>query len=187
MAFCQNALIDTVLILCSPLKKKNWKFTERIEMHTILSFALFTCNLKKVVQKAIQCKYTFWKVCLIFWTCRYSTSKSDKSFYSLTWTVKLEHNHDTVYFAHCFPYTYTDLQVSLSQMPPSLSFAGESLLFCKCRGDESEKLLGWLVYTSWPWKVDDLNIRMSDLGKICWLCVFSTFMFWIALFYQDLM
>ncbi|XP_055996459.1 cytosolic carboxypeptidase 2-like isoform X25 [Ostrea edulis] len=41
---------------------------------------------------------------------RYSTSKCDKSFYSLTWTVKLEHNHDTVYFAHCFPYTYTDLQ-----------------------------------------------------------------------------
>ncbi|XP_062596008.1 uncharacterized protein LOC134257410 [Saccostrea cucullata] len=41
---------------------------------------------------------------------RYSTSKCDKSFYSLTWTVKFEHNHDTVYFAHCFPYTYTDLQ-----------------------------------------------------------------------------
>ncbi|XP_052705976.1 uncharacterized protein LOC128181564 isoform X1 [Crassostrea angulata] len=47
---------------------------------------------------------------------RYSTSKSDKSFYSLTWTVKLEHNHDTVYFAHCFPYTYTDLQDYLLDM-----------------------------------------------------------------------
>lgn len=50
------------------LKKKDRKFTGRIEMHIILSFALFTCNLKKVVHKAIKCKYTFWKVCLIFWT-----------------------------------------------------------------------------------------------------------------------
>lgn len=75
---------------------------------------------------------------------RYSTSKSDKSFYSLTWTVKLEHNHDTVYFAHCFPYTYTDLQVSQSFMPPSLSFAEEiSLLFCKCWGLVCK--IAWLV------------------------------------------
>lgn len=50
------------------LKKRNRKFTGRIKMHIILSFALFTCNLKKVVQKAIKCKFTFWKVCLIFWT-----------------------------------------------------------------------------------------------------------------------
>lgn len=48
--------------------KKNRKFTGRIKMHNILSFVLFTCDLKKVVQKAIKCKYTFWKVCLIFWT-----------------------------------------------------------------------------------------------------------------------
>lgn len=102
-------------------------------MHIILSFALFTCNLKKLLKNQYNVNILTEK--FVYFLDRYSTSKSDKSFYSLTWTVKLEHNHDTVYFAHCFPYTYTDLQVSQSFMPPSLSFAGESLLFCKCRGD----------------------------------------------------
>lgn len=112
-------------------------------MHIILSFALFTCNLKKSFSKSNKMLIYFLKS-LSYFLDRYSTSKSDKSFYSLTWTVKLEHNHDTVYFAHCFPYTYTDLQVSQSFMPPSLSFAGESLLFCKCRGGLVRKI-AWLV------------------------------------------
>ncbi|XP_052222540.1 cytosolic carboxypeptidase 2-like isoform X3 [Dreissena polymorpha] len=41
---------------------------------------------------------------------KYETSKGEKPFYSLTWTTEFNHKHDTVYFAHCFPYTYTDLQ-----------------------------------------------------------------------------
>ncbi|WAR02838.1 CBPC2-like protein [Mya arenaria] len=41
---------------------------------------------------------------------KYETSKGDKSFYSLTWTTEFNHSNDTVYLAHCFPYTYTDLQ-----------------------------------------------------------------------------
>eukprot|EP00105_Crassostrea_gigas_P042541 XP_019926689.1 PREDICTED: uncharacterized protein LOC105337506 isoform X4 [Crassostrea gigas] len=72
---------------------------------------------------------------------RYSTSKSDKSFYSLTWTVKLEHNHDTVYFAHCFPYTYTDLQdylLDLSNDPVKNKICKQRVL---CR-----TLAGNLVY-----------------------------------------
>lgn len=42
---------------------------------------------------------------------RYQSGRGEKPFYSLTWTVQFQHSHDTVYFAHCFPYTYTDLQV----------------------------------------------------------------------------
>ncbi|CAH1786787.1 unnamed protein product [Owenia fusiformis] len=38
------------------------------------------------------------------------TGKGERSFYSLTWTVQLPYNKDKVYFAHCYPYTYTDLQ-----------------------------------------------------------------------------
>ncbi|GIQ90555.1 hypothetical protein KIPB_013392, partial [Kipferlia bialata] len=30
-------------------------------------------------------------------------------FYSLTFSFRFQHMHDTVYFAHCFPYTYSDL------------------------------------------------------------------------------
>ena len=30
-------------------------------------------------------------------------------YYTLTFTYKFEHDDDTVYFAYCYPYTYTDL------------------------------------------------------------------------------
>lgn len=30
-------------------------------------------------------------------------------YYSLTFTYNFEHDNDTVFFAYCFPYTYTDL------------------------------------------------------------------------------
>eukprot|EP00939_MAST-03C_sp_MAST-3C-sp1_P005554 g5554.t1 len=34
----------------------------------------------------------------------------DKSFYTFTFTTDLPFDHDTVYFAYCYPYSYTDLQ-----------------------------------------------------------------------------
>lgn len=36
---------------------------------------------------------------------------SSSNLYSLTWTCKFPNNNDTYYFAHCYPYTYSDLQV----------------------------------------------------------------------------
>lgn len=36
----------------------------------------------------------------------------DNSSYTLTFTIEFEHDDDTVYFAHSYPYTYSDLQVS---------------------------------------------------------------------------
>lgn len=38
-------------------------------------------------------------------------SMSGRTFYSLTWTIQFPFQNDTCYFAHCYPYTYTDLQV----------------------------------------------------------------------------
>uniref|UniRef100_G3S5F8 AGBL carboxypeptidase 3 n=2 Tax=Gorilla gorilla gorilla TaxID=9595 RepID=G3S5F8_GORGO len=35
-------------------------------------------------------------------------------YFSLTWTFQFPHNKDTCYFAHCYPYTYTNLQEYLS-------------------------------------------------------------------------
>ncbi|XP_067848292.1 uncharacterized protein [Heptranchias perlo] len=33
-----------------------------------------------------------------------------RQYYSLTWTFQFPHDADTCYFAHCYPYTYSDLQ-----------------------------------------------------------------------------
>ena len=38
------------------------------------------------------------------------------SYYTLTFSVMLPHDNDTVYFAHCYPYTYTDLQIYLHKL-----------------------------------------------------------------------
>ncbi|XP_052577670.1 cytosolic carboxypeptidase 3 isoform X3 [Peromyscus californicus insignis] len=37
-----------------------------------------------------------------------------RHFFSLTWTFQFPHSKDTCYFAHCYPYTYTNLQEYLS-------------------------------------------------------------------------
>lgn len=36
----------------------------------------------------------------------------DNSSYTLTFTIEFDYDDDTVYFAHSYPYTYSDLQVS---------------------------------------------------------------------------
>ncbi|XP_011355309.1 cytosolic carboxypeptidase 2 isoform X2 [Pteropus vampyrus] len=50
-------------------------------------------------------------------------------FYCLTWTVQFPHDQDTCFFAHFYPYTYTDLQCYL------LSVANNPIQsqFCKLR------------------------------------------------------
>ena len=42
---------------------------------------------------------------------RFSAPDSSANLYALTWTCKFPNNNDTYYFAHCYPYTYSDLQV----------------------------------------------------------------------------
>ncbi|XP_072374866.1 cytosolic carboxypeptidase 2 [Scyliorhinus torazame] len=37
-------------------------------------------------------------------------SEEGRSLYSLTWTFQFPHRNDTCYFAHSYPYTYSDLQ-----------------------------------------------------------------------------
>ncbi|CAF4233926.1 unnamed protein product, partial [Rotaria magnacalcarata] len=41
---------------------------------------------------------------------------SSSSLYSLSWTCKFPNNNDTYYFAHCYPYTYSDLQDYLNEI-----------------------------------------------------------------------
>ncbi|KAE8606642.1 hypothetical protein XENTR_v10010809 [Xenopus tropicalis] len=40
-------------------------------------------------------------------------SLDGRSLYSLTWTFEFPHDDDICYFAHCYPYTYSDLQRDL--------------------------------------------------------------------------
>lgn len=35
------------------------------------------------------------------------------NYYTLTFTVTFDHDCDEVYFSHCYPYTYSDLQMDL--------------------------------------------------------------------------
>ncbi|XP_028412237.1 cytosolic carboxypeptidase 2-like isoform X3 [Dendronephthya gigantea] len=43
-------------------------------------------------------------------------ARGEHSLYSLSWTVVFPHAKDRCYFAHCYPYTYTDLQEYLSKL-----------------------------------------------------------------------
>jgi hypothetical protein len=47
-----------------------------------------------------------------------------RSLYSLTWTCRFANENDTYYFAHCYPYTYSDLQVSINVLFFGLSKNG---------------------------------------------------------------
>ena len=42
--------------------------------------------------------------------------RQNRNYYTLTFTHTFEHDSDTVYFAHCFPYTYTDLVDDLTKI-----------------------------------------------------------------------
>ena len=67
---------------------------------------------------------------------RYMAGKSEKNYYSLTWTCQFPYDRDACYFAHCYPYTYSDLQVGLlilsykRESRPSSNFISHSHSWC---------------------------------------------------------
>ena len=63
----------------------------------------------------------------------------EKYHYSLTWTCEFPNENDTYYFAHCYPYTYSDLQVSRVFILKYLQMSQ------KCLWKEMF-LLSWTVY-----------------------------------------
>lgn len=42
--------------------------------------------------------------------------KGGTNYYTLTFTAQFKHDFDVVYFAHCYPYSYTDLQSDLRRL-----------------------------------------------------------------------
>ncbi|XP_070555689.1 cytosolic carboxypeptidase 2-like isoform X3 [Ptychodera flava] len=72
---------------------------------------------------------------------RRTNMKGEKYYYSLTWTCTFPNNNDTYYFAHCYPYSYSDLQsylLHLQNDPVRSRFCKQRVL---CR-----TLAGNLVY-----------------------------------------
>ncbi|XP_078295148.1 cytosolic carboxypeptidase 3 isoform X4 [Panthera onca] len=60
---------------------------------------------------------------------RNNQGQEGRHYFSLTWTFQFPHNKDTCYFAHCYPYTYTNLQEYLS----SINNDSVRSKFCKIR------------------------------------------------------
>ena len=42
--------------------------------------------------------------------------KNQGYYYTLTWQCQFEHDKDTVYLSHSYPYTYTDMQRYLNAL-----------------------------------------------------------------------
>ncbi|XP_066490581.1 cytosolic carboxypeptidase 3 [Tiliqua scincoides] len=56
-------------------------------------------------------------------------SQDGRQYFSLTWTFQFPHARDTCYFAHCYPYTYSNLQDYLS----AIARDPKRSKFCKMR------------------------------------------------------
>ena len=53
--------------------------------------------------------------------CHYQNTfktKTGSNFNTLSFEIEFEYNHDEVYFAHFFPYRYSDLQLFLAKSIP---------------------------------------------------------------------
>ena len=70
--------------------------------------------------------------------CRFS-----RTYYTFTFTHTFEHSDDQVFFAHCFPYTYSDLQEDLTnieKMPDSNNFYHKGILTRTLAGNRCDYL-----------------------------------------------
>ncbi|XP_052523952.1 LOW QUALITY PROTEIN: cytosolic carboxypeptidase 3 [Tympanuchus pallidicinctus] len=60
-----------------------------------------------------------------------NVSEGGRQYFSLTWTFQFPHDRDTCYFAHCYPYTYSNLQeylVAISKDPMKSKFCKTHIL-----------------------------------------------------------
>ncbi|XP_071974769.1 cytosolic carboxypeptidase 2 isoform X4 [Engystomops pustulosus] len=64
---------------------------------------------------------------------RSSRSQEGATLYCLTWTFEFPHDDDTCYFAHCYPYTYSDLNRDLQRWTSDPSRSQYCKLRALCR------------------------------------------------------
>jgi cytosolic carboxypeptidase protein 2/3 len=80
-------------------------------------------------------------------------------YYCLTFEIKFKHDSDTVYFAHCYPYTYTDLNDFVKRV---CTFANKDKIrktvLCKSLGGNDVDML---IVTNFLSDPVDIAIRKS--------------------------
>lgn len=62
-----------------------------------------------------------------------NTEQDGKPLYSLTWTIEFPYDSDTCFLAHCYPYTYSDLQRYLREVISDPVRAAHCKLRVLCR------------------------------------------------------
>ena len=72
-----------------------------------------------------------------------TVSASSQNFYSLTFEIEFKHDNDTVYLAHCYPYTYSDLCFNIKQLCAAANFDKiRRTVLCKTlAGNDCEMLI----------------------------------------------
>lgn len=96
-------------------------------------------------------------------------SKQSKYYYTLTFTYTFAYQNDTVYFAHCFPYSYTDLTRFLGEI--SNNVENKSILridpLCKSLGGNICHLLTITnnVDTYTPWEDEYVKLQKSAAAR----------------------
>ena len=76
-------------------------------------------------------------------TLKRENTRLNRCYYTLTWTYTFEYDADQVYFAHCFPYTYSDLTDDLARIERdrfSQNFINRSTLCRTLAGNRCEYL-----------------------------------------------
>lgn len=61
-------------------------------------------------------KNRYERIICLFRYYRNNTEQDGKALHSLTWTIEFPYDSDTCYLAHCYPYTYSDLQRYLREV-----------------------------------------------------------------------
>lgn len=80
-----------------------------------------------------------------------------KSYYTLTFTYTFDHSEDTVYFAYCYPYTYSELQEYLDTLEArqeTYNFVTRKMLCRTIAGNRCD----YLTITN-PGEVEDIQMR----------------------------
>lgn len=86
-----------------------------IKPDSLYNYGMKPCVYSKI--EAEQCKRGWRREGLDI--CYYQNNikkKAGGNYYTLTFTIVTKHDNDTVYIAHCYPYTYTDLCKYLNRL-----------------------------------------------------------------------